>query len=121
MLSVGIDLEEIARVKQSMRNPGFCRRILGEEEYRQLAAREFPPQSVAASFCAKEAFSKVLGTGVRNFSLKEVELLRRENGAPYLHLHGRALTLFESLGGRELAVSVSHTRELVTVVVVSCD
>ena len=69
MPSVGLDLVEIGRVQKAMKRSRFCRKILGGEEYRQLEKRGFPPQSVAASFSAKEAFSKAIGTGVRGFSL----------------------------------------------------
>lgn len=106
----GVDLVEISRIRHSMENPRFLLRFFGERERAQLAARGFPPQSVAASFCAKEAFAKALGTGVRGFSLHEVELLRDELGAPYLRLAGRARRLAEA-SGLVFAVSVSHTRE----------
>ena len=67
MPSVGLDLVEIGRVQKAMKRSRFCRKILGGEEYRQLEKRGFPPQSVAASFSAKEAFSKAIGTGVSRF------------------------------------------------------
>lgn len=114
MLSVGIDLVEIERIKKSMENPRFCRRVLGPAEFAQLAQRGFPVQSVAASFCAKEAFAKALGTGVRGFWLTEVELLRAENGKPELKLSGSALKLAR---GRTFSVSVTHTRAYAAAVV----
>ena len=117
MLSVGIDLVEINRIERAMKNPRFCRRILGKQEYQQLAERGFPPASVAVSFCAKEAFSKVLGTGVRGFSLEEVELLRDELGKPYLHLNGNALELARQRG-LQFSVSATHTRAYASVVVI---
>lgn len=116
MLSAGIDLVEIRRIEKSMKNPRFCERVLGREEYALLAGRGFPPQSVAASFCAKEAFSKSLGTGLRGFSPCEAELLRDASGRPFLKLSGRALALS---GGREYAVSVTHTRRCASAVVVA--
>ena len=61
MLSVGVDLVEISRIEKSIKNPRFCKRVLGKTEYLQLMTRGFPVQSVAASFCAKEAFSKLWG------------------------------------------------------------
>ena len=116
MLSAGIDLVEIGRIEKSMKNPRFCRRVLGKEEHALLARRGFPAESVAASFCAKEAFSKALGSGFRGFSPAEAELLRDGSGRPYLKLSGRALALS---GGREYAVSVTHTARYAAAVVVS--
>lgn len=117
MLLVGIDLVEINRMKESVKNPRFCSRVLGSTEYSQLALRGFPVQSVAASFSAKEAFSKALGTGLRGFSLNEVELLRDENGKPSIKLSGNALRIAQERG-LEFSVSVTHTREYAAAVVI---
>ena len=114
MVSVGIDLEEVGRIRRSLENPRFCARVFGAEEAAQLAGRGFPAQSAAACFCAKEAFGKALGTGVRGFSLREVQLLRRPSGQPYLR--GRALELARERG-LSFSVSVTHTREYAAVVV----
>ncbi len=118
MLSVGVDLVEINRIEKSLKNPRFCKRVLGENEYLQLMMRGFPVQSVAASFCAKEAFSKAMGTGVRGFELNEVELLREENGRPYLKLSGFAERMAKERR-LEFAVSVTHTKEYAQAVVVA--
>lgn len=118
MLSVGVDLVEISRIERSLKNPRFCKRVLGETEYLQLMMRGFPVQSVAASFCAKEAFSKAMGTGVRGFELCEVELLREENGRPYLRLSGAAERMAKERY-LEFAVSVTHTKEYAQAVVVA--
>lgn len=117
MLLAGIDLVEIQRIKKSMRNPRFLLRILGPSEYAQLELRGFPVQSVAASFSAKEAFSKALGTGFRGFSLREVELLRSENGRPSFKLSGNALKITQE---RKIVfqVSVTHTKEYASAVVI---
>lgn len=114
MLFLGLDLVENNRIRKAMENPRFCKRILGETEYQQLASRGFPVQSVAASFCAKEAFAKAMGTGLRGFSMQEVELLRNEWGAPVLMLSGKAQALAGSLC---FSVSVTHTKEYAAVVV----
>lgn len=113
---VGTDLLEIKRMKHSLENPRFLCRVFGEQERRELEARRTPLQSAAACFCAKEAFSKVLGTGVRGFSLTEVELLHRENGAPYLSLSGRARQLAVGLS---FSVSITHSDEYALAVVVA--
>ncbi len=117
MLLVGIDLVEIGRIKKSIRNPRFCSRVLGVAEYSQLQMRGFPVQSIAASFSAKEAFAKALGTGIRGFSLDEVELLRNACGKPELKLSGRALKIADSRKLR-FSVSVTHTKSYAAAVVI---
>lgn len=117
MLSVGVDLLEISRMERAMQNPRFCRRILGDKEYDQLAGRGFPAASVAVSFCAKEAFSKALGTGVRGFLLREVQLLRDELGKPFLYLEGAALEAARK-ANLEFSVSATHTARYASVTVI---
>lgn len=117
MLLVGIDLIEIGRIKKSMKNPRFCSRVLGSTEYSQLEMRGFSAQSVAASFSAKEAFSKAIGTGLSGFSLSEVELLRSSDGKPWLKLSGSALEI-AAKRKLEFSVSVTHTKEYAAVIVI---
>lgn len=114
---VGLDMVEIARIQRSMASPRFMERVFSPAERALFASRSFSPQTAAANFCAKEAFSKVLGTGVRGFSLAEVSLLRDELGKPYLVLEGRARELAEE---RRLSfsVSVTHTKGYASAVVI---
>jgi len=109
VLRVGIDHVEIGRIEKAMQNPKFLPRFFGVGELALLERRGFPPASVAAGFCAKEAFSKALGSGLRGFRLCEVELLREAGGRPYLLFSGRALELVEE-SGLSFEVSISHDR-----------
>ena len=117
MYSVGIDMVEIARIKKSMKNPRFLNFILGEKEYEQLKNKNFISQSVAANFCAKEAFAKAVGTGFRGLNIKEVQILRNEFGRPYIFLSGKALETWGK-SGYEFSVSLTHTKEFASAVVI---
>ena len=108
-LRVGIDHVEIERIAKMMENPRFLPRFFGERELAYLELKGFPPASVAANFCAKEAFSKALGAGLRGFRIREVELLREENGRPFLSFSGQALELVRR-SGLNFEVSISHDR-----------
>lgn len=121
MFSVGIDMVECSRLKKALQNPRFFQRVFGPGEQALLQERGYPScnnnrwvETAAAGFCAKEAFGKAMGTGVRGFSLYEVELLRQESGAPYLRLSGQAQELAK---GWEFSVSVTHTKEYASAVV----
>lgn len=70
----------------------------------------------AARFAAKEAFSKALGTGIKGFSLTEIEIREDDNGKPYFALSGRAAKLAEGLS---LHLSMSHEREEAVAMVVA--
>ncbi len=83
-----------------------------------MEKKQFPKHSVAASFCAKEAFSKAIGTGIKGFNLKDVELLRNEKGMPYFKFSGNALKIVNDKNLR-FSVSITHTKEYASAAVVS--
>ena len=118
MLSVGTDLIEINRIAKSLQNRYFLEKIFGQRELEELEKRGLPAQSAAAAFAAKEAFSKAIGTGLTGFSMREVEVLHNDRGAPYFYLTGRAKELVE---GRNLrfSLSLTHSMELAQAVVIA--
>ena len=112
-MGIGTDIIEISRIEKSIKSEAFLKRVFSERE-RELIEKKGAP-GAAANFAAKEAFSKALGTGVRGFSLCEVEVLREDNGKPYIALSGRAEKL---MGKRKIEVSLSHTDSLALAFVV---
>lgn len=111
-MRVGIDSVEISRIKKSLEIDGFRKKVYSPAELEFLKREE----SFAANFAAKEAFSKALGTGIRGFSLNEISVLRDKLGAPYLKLEGAAA---EAVKGYTFTVSLTHTRETATAIVIA--
>ena len=61
-------------------------------------------------FAAKEAISKAFGTGIgAALGWQDMEIRRKESGEPFVVLHGKGKTLFETRGAKQLLVSLSHT------------
>lgn len=116
-LFTGIDLIEIDRIRKSIQNPRFVSRVFSPKE-RELLQTPKAAQTAAANFCAKEAFAKALGTGVRGFALCEVSVLRDALGAPYLQLSGKAKEIADARG-LTFSVSLSHTENYATAVVIA--
>lgn len=114
MISNGIDMIEIDRIKKSIESETFLKEVYGSEELLSLKGKK--PQSYAAAFCAKEAFSKALGTGIRGFSLNEVEVLHDGLGKPYFKLSGEAERLCREKG-LQLSLSITHTENYAAAVV----
>ena len=108
-ISVGSDILEIARVERLQEKSGLDR-IFTEEERRQSEGRA---SRLAGDFSVKEAVAKAFGTGVRDFSLLDIEVLRDKLGKPYVKLYGNALKIFRELGGEKVEVSISNTKTLV--------
>lgn len=118
MMYSGVDLVEIKRIEKLLQNNNrFLDKYYGEQEIKELKNKNFRSESVAACFAAKEAFSKVVKTGLSGFSLCEVQLLHEESGAPYLFLSGKAKQIAEEKG-LLFSVSITHTNDLACVFVI---
>ena len=118
MLTTGVDIIEIARVRQVLDRYGqrFLNRVFtpGEIEYCRCRA-----PNLAARFAAKEAAMKALGTGFRGVGWKDIEVVRHQSGAPSIVLHGRAEIRAQRLGLQEMALSLSHSRDYAVASVVA--
>ncbi len=112
---IGTDIIEISRIKNSMDNPRFLEKNFTVSENEYFMKKKMNPQTVAASFCAKEAFSKALGTGISGFSFKDIEVLHNELGAPYIKLYNNAKELCVN---KNIHLSLSHSQKYATAVVV---
>jgi len=115
MLTTGVDLIEIPRIKRLLARYGdrFLERVFTPAEILYCRAR-LP--ELAARFAAKEAVSKALGVGVRmmardGINWRDVEVVGDPRGKPLVRLYGRAAERASELGLTEWAVSLSHTRE----------
>lgn len=106
MIRNGIDIVDIKRIERSLENDSFKARVYGADELKELKNKK--PENYAGAFCAKEAFAKALGTGVRGFSLCEVQVLHDEYGAPYFSLSGKAQEIADEKG-LEFSLSITHT------------
>ncbi|MCQ2611270.1 MAG: holo-ACP synthase [Treponema sp.] len=119
IFGTGIDLAKVSRFEKWVKNPDMLERNFHKEEllenYREvLTQRQISSasQHYAARFAAKEAFSKALGTGIRNFSIKDVYVKNDELGKPYIMLQDSAKEVFEKLcPGSIIHLSMSHEKE----------
>jgi holo-[acyl-carrier protein] synthase len=117
MLSTGVDIIEISRVRQVLDKYGqrFLCRVYTQGEIDYCRGRA---PNLAVRFAAKEATMKALGTGVRGVGWKDIEVVRQESGAPSVKLHGRAQARAERLGVLEISLSLSHSQEYAVAFVV---
>lgn len=108
--AIGVDIVEIERVESAIKRWGerFLNRIYTESELNICRDRFL---SLAARFAAKEAVMKVLGTGGRGISWREIEILTSDDGKPSVRLYGKALDKAEALNLNELSVSLSDSKQ----------
>lgn len=66
---------------------------------------------LAGNFAVKEAVSKALGTGFREFMPIDIEVLRNELGKPYVNLYGGAAKRAFELNVGIIYVTITNTKE----------
>ena len=101
MLSIGVDIEDISRFEN--KNLRFLKRIFTENEISYCLNTNKPQQHLCARFCAKEAVIKALSSiGENKPRFLDIEVLKKENGAPYLNI------LIEEYKKYNILLSISH-------------
>jgi holo-[acyl-carrier protein] synthase len=107
----GVDAAEVSRIAHAVERWGrrFLDRVYteGEQQYCGLKM-----QRLAGRFAAKEAISKVLGTGIRYVHWRDIEILPGPMGKPTVTLYGRADAVATRLGLGPIAISITHTGDL---------
>ena len=115
IIGIGNDIVEIERFNKINNFEGFVKRYYTEEE---ISASKGRTSFFAGNFSEKESVSKMFGTGFRDFSLKDIEVLRDELGKPYVNLYGNAKKIADNLGITKIFVSISNTDTLISAVAV---
>ena len=119
---LGVDIVEIDRMRQMLDTSGerLIARIFTEGEASYALARVEPALHFAARAAAKEATYKALSGNhlARAVGWREIEVCLRDDGAPYLVLHGRAKERSTELGVDRALVSLTHSKTAAVAVVV---
>ncbi|WP_415335950.1 holo-ACP synthase [Clostridium perfringens] len=113
IIGIGVDIIEIERVRQAIQNnKNFLSKLFTKRELDYFISRNMNSEVIAGNFAAKEAVSKALGTGIRGFSFKDIEILRNELGKPEVILHNGANLIGNKLVGNNnslrVHLSISH-------------
>ncbi len=118
MQKIGVDIIEIERIDQALKRFGtrFLQRIYTQSEINLCRER---PHVLAVRFAGKEAVMKALGTGIKGVGWREIEILARATGEPFVKLSGKANIRAGILGLNEFAISLSHSREYAVATVIA--
>ena len=115
ILGIGNDIVEIERIEKAISNEKFIKRVYTEKEIEIIEKKGSKAASYAGRFSAKEAISKALGTGVRDFNLTDIEILNDELGKPYVVLKNESKGRMVDM---RIEISISHSKEYATAVAV---
>lgn len=112
---IGTDIIEIDRIRNSLnKNLRLLDKIFSEDELIVLKEKNYKSESVAGNFSAKEAVVKSIGTGLRGFNLKDVQILRNELNMPIVVPTGKFKEYLNKIGVSEIMVSISHSKNYAT-------
>ena len=122
ILGVGIDAVDIERVERMFADKGdrMLARLLSEAERTYVHSKAAPAQHLAVRLAAKEAAYKALAGNelARGIGWRDVEVLTRPDGGPYLLLHGRAAERFAEMGASRSHVSLTHSSATAVAIVI---
>lgn len=114
ILSIGIDIVEVYRIRQTIaRTPRFAERVFTAQERSFCDGKGVAAfQSYAGRFAAKEAFLKALKTGWRGkITWQDIEVVSDKHGVPSLRITGEAAKILTDRGAIHVHLSISHTAD----------
>ena len=91
ILGNGVDIVKNRRIKNSIKNKKFIKRIYTLTEINISNSRKINKvEYFAKRFTAKEAFVKALGTGFsKNINFKDINIMNRKNGKPFININNK--------------------------------
>ena len=112
ILGTGVDIIELERVKKAIAQEAFIKKVYSpaEIEYCQGTGKA-SAESYAGRFAAKEAVMKAFGTGLRNGSMQEIEIINDELGCPHVKLSGWFADFAQEKGVKKVWISISHSKQ----------
>ena len=114
IVGMGIDVAEVSRIREVIESQKqrFLHRVYTENEIAYCEQFRNKYERYAGRFAAKEATMKALGTGwSRGVRWVDVEVVRQRGGRPTISLLGEARKIADSLGVKNIALSITHTAE----------
>ena len=115
IVGIGNDIIEIERVEKAILKEGFKNKVYTQKELENIEKRGDRVETYAGIFSAKEAISKAIGTGVREFSLTNLEILNDDLGKPYVVVSEKLDKILKNKKeDYQIEISISHSRKYAT-------
>ena len=115
IIGIGNDIIEIERIEKAISKEGFKNKIYTQRELENIEKRGNRTETYAGIFSAKEAISKAIGTGVREFSLTDLEILNDDLGKPYVVVSEKLDKILKTKKeDYQIEISISHSRKYAT-------
>lgn len=114
-IGIGNDIIEINRIEKAIKKINFITKVFTENEIKLFEIKGKRTEFFAGRFAAKEAVSKALGTGFREFSLTDIEILNDSLGKPYVTFKN-SIDFYNKK--YFIDISISHCKEYATAVAI---
>tara|TARA_Y200000002_G_C22577955_1_gene619587 strand:+ start:709 stop:1092 length:384 start_codon:yes stop_codon:yes gene_type:complete len=113
IFGIGTDIVSIDRIKKSLKNKNFLKRVFNEKEILKCEKIKNCFNCFAKRFAAKEAFSKAIGTGISNgINFNEIVVINKKSGKPCIYIIGDTKQiLHKKFKGKKTKISLSLSDE----------
>ena len=112
IVGIGNDIIEIERIEKAISKESFKNKVYTQRELENIEKRGDRVETYAGIFSAKEAISKAIGTGVREFSLTDLEILNDDLGKPYVIISEKLDKIIKSKKeDYQIEISISHSKK----------
>ena len=119
IVGIGNDIIEIERVEKAISKEGFKAKVFTQREIENIVKRGNRAETYAGIFSAKEAISKAIGTGVREFSLTDLEILNDDLGKPYVIVSDKLNKIIQrKKESYQIEIAISHSKKYATAVAI---
>ena len=119
IVGIGNDIIEIERIEKAISKEGFKNKVYTQKELENIEKRGDRVETYAGIFSAKEAISKAIGTGVREFSLTDLEILNDDLGKPYVAVSEKLDKIIKDKKEEyQIEISISHSKKYATAVAI---
>lgn len=117
VLGIGVDLCDIARMRNAVARDGFAARVFSDGEIKYAEGKSDAAAHYAAAFAAKEALAKAGGWGLSSMGLDSCEVVRTERG-PRFDFSEKFRLRLDSEGIKNVFLSISHESGMAVAMVV---
>ena len=115
IVGIGNDIIEIERIEKAISKEGFIAKVYTQREIENIVKRGNRAETYAGIFSAKEAISKAIGTGVREFSLTDLEILNDDLGKPYVIVSDKLNKIIQrKKENYQIEIAISHSKKYAT-------
>ena len=119
IVGIGNDIIEIERIEKAISKESFKNKVYTQRELENIEKRGDRVETYAGIFSAKEAISKAIGTGVREFSLTDLEILNDDLGKPYVVVSEKLDKILRNKKeDYQIEISISHSKKYATAIAV---